>query len=211
MSEENYKLKSLTSYRNSFNLVKLVAVVIVIAIVIPFSIAHYMAVQEIKESKDELFYQDITGNVFKAKTKDYTTEDYKVEINNHIKMFVNLWYEFDEGSFEPNLKKGVNLIGDCSQSMLDFYVSKKIADKLKENNTNFKAEVLEIKLDLESTPHRGRVLIKQTITRGLNALERVFFADFIILKDGIARSNDNPHGLKLDNWKTTNVDNEEKK
>jgi hypothetical protein len=203
--KEEYKLESLTNYKSSFSLMKWIVVIVVVVIGAMFSIAHYMGIKEIAKAKNEVWVRDTNGMQFKATAKEYTLEDYKLDVKNHTKIFVSFWYSFDEETYNENIESGVYLLGDCSKPMVAFYQSKKMADKLKVDNLRFKAKMTSCEVKIVNNITYGKAIIEQSISRGVNEKTREFEATFIILTDGVNKSNNNPFGMKIEDWKTNNL------
>ena len=195
------EIPALTSYKMAFNLVKVFAIVIVIISVSASSISYYLGVKEVADFKEKIWVLDSEGMAYPAAMVNESIENKKIEYISNMELFLRLWFEFDEGNYQKHIEKGLFLLGDCGKLMLEGYNSQRMEDKLQQFNLHFTVNVKEVNVDMGVVPAKVKLVFEQRITRGVTSKLRTIKAECFLLDKGIGRSLDNPHGLKIEDWK----------
>lgn len=204
--KEIYNLESLKSYKSSFDMNKGVVIIIVIAFSAALVGMFVLFSSKLNETNQRIWILDRNnGFVYPAAVGETTEYDKNIEYHTHVKSLVHLWYEFDENNFDSNIAQAMYLLGDCGKAMVDVYNEYKVKDQLLQKNLRYIAEIQDIQFNWQTSPVEGYVIVKQIVTKGLNKESRNFKATFYILDEGINRSLENPHGLKIENWKVENI------
>lgn len=196
------ELKSLTTYKHSFQIIKtvLIVTVLVSGLIVIFTI--YQTQLQKQQLRQMIYVINTEGNVFQATGVDQSvTRIYEYE--NHVRTFYTLWYQFDEGSFTRNIETALPLIGESGRVLLDEYKEQNILRRLQERNLRLTVDITRIEINVNTNPVSGIIEGVQSIQRGTHVVRRQLNASFILLD--FDRSRDNPHGVKIENWVATAV------
>lgn len=197
------ELKSLVSYKSAFELTKTIMVVIVIAFAVAMVGGFLLMQNKIDNIQKNVIIIDKGGQVYDAEMS--RAKDMRVyEYINHIKTFYTLWYSFDESSYKPNIEKALYLAGDCGKEMLNVYRDENVERMLFEKNLRFDVTIKDVKIDMTTIPVTGYIIGEQKIKRQKGQLIRHLDCKFLIYD--VDRSENNPHGCKVDNWSIYNKD-----
>lgn len=197
--EEEIKLDSYVSYKVA-NVTLRYIVLFVIVLCLLFSAYIYnMSLNMVQENLKNVYLVDKnTGEIaVGVKTSERETRIY--EYNDAIKLTFTYWYAFDEGSYNTNIKKALYLLGGCGEKMLDNY--KGMLTKLRDENIKLTVTVDNPFIDMSTKPVSGYVTGIQTISIGEYKTMRKIKVKFIIFD--FDRSENNSHGVKIDNWDET--------
>jgi len=126
----------------------------------------------------------------------------KPEIINHIKKFHKLFFEIDQFNYEQRIDKSLNLIGNSGK---EIYLTRKHGGKYAElvsNNHEHYVQIDSIKVDDSNHPYTGQFYGKVIIRRTDGELKRVNKLSASFILKNVARSENNPHGLLIENYKT---------
>lgn len=121
------------------------------------------------------------------------------EYKNHVRLFHMLWFELDEFTYENNVEKGLNLIGNSGKELLDNYKKSDALRHLQEENMHTKYYIDSIKVDMNTVPVTGWCYGRQEVIKTGGKSMRKMWTKFTFI-DLPNRSDENPHGVKLDNF-----------
>jgi hypothetical protein len=200
---EKVKIKSLNNYEKAFNLLKGVVLLIIVVVC---SLAGYMVYksnESINKLQDSIYVLAPDGEISLA-IRSSEKENRFFEYEAHVEKAYKLWYEFDEGSYNNNINKALFMFGNCGKEMLNEYTEQRILQKLQSKNMQLFVEVDSIKFDKKSNPIFGIIYGKQKITRPGGELIRHMDCSFNVID--YDRSHENPHGVKIENWKVINAE-----
>jgi len=147
-----------------------------------------------------------TGDVYKGlqTTGAFSPAQREVEYRNHVNMFYNLFYAYDQFTYEKNLEKALNLIGESGKAMFLEDQHDGMLRRLQEQNNTVTIVVDSIKFDMNSNPVRGWAWAKQTNTRVTGSASRHLDSEFIIYDLPSGRTDLNPHAAMIDRFIITN-------
>ncbi len=205
MENKNTPLASVMQYKNAFSLVKTFAIVVIAMLCFTLmGIIVYYNFQIEKLTNSTFVLDKATGNlqlVSRELQYDPTTRIY--EIDDHVRDFYTLWYQLDEGSYSPNIKKALFLIGEEGKNLLKLYKEENIQQKVKQNNLRTTVQINKLDIDMNKNPVIGKLEGTQTVSReGQETASRHIDVDFSVID--VDRSMDNPHGIKIKDWKIIN-------
>lgn len=126
------------------------------------------------------------------------------EIKSHINDFMNSMFEFDENSYEKNVNHALELIGQDGKTILKQYQNSDVYGTVVKNNARLFIEVDSMVVDSYEQPYTATVYARQ-IVRTMAAETSTFMWAELELSE-ISRSDENVHGLLIENFKVFNND-----
>lgn len=140
---------------------------------------------------------DTSGKVYETTTVE-SAQMRKYEYENHIKMFVNTWYAFDESNYEKNIQTALHWIGNRGKELLSEYRDVDMYNSLIQKNIRYGVLLKDIELDITTLPVSGKIYFTQMGFRSRGSSARDVFVDFTLYD--VDRSSENPHGVKIEDW-----------
>ncbi len=199
------KLDSLVNYRTANSAMKIITIIAIVFAFV-FSVWMYLySLKELKASKNKIYMLDAKGNAYAADEKNIDINTRAFEYEAHVKTFYNLWYSIDENSYKRNIDDALNLAGECGKEMYNEYKEQDLLNTLRSKNLSTTVEIKEIKIEVTQRPITGYIKGIQTIKRLGGEISRNMNCTFQL--HDVDRSRENPHGVKIENWKV--IDNSE--
>lgn len=164
---------------------------------IAFAICFFYLSNKIDAAYTKALVLDTSGKVYDVSAIESATMR-KYEYEDHIKTFVNLWYSFDESTYEGNVTMGLNLIGNRGKELYNEYNDINMLNSLIQKNIRYGVIIKDIHIDMQSVPVSGDVLFTQTGYRARGSVARDISVDFTLYD--VSRSRENSHGVKIDSW-----------
>jgi hypothetical protein len=122
----------------------------------------------------------------------------RVEIENHVRLFMSYMFSFDEGNYKEHIEKGLHLVGNDGKAILQQYNQIDLYPNLVKNNIKIDTYVDSIWVDVKVKPYRARVFSRQNYENSSSREQFWLWAD-MKLRD-VSRTAENVHGLKIENW-----------
>lgn len=195
------ELKGLLSYKSAFRLTRTISIAVVVISITSVIVGFLIMNQRILEIRDTVVVIDRSGQVLDSERME--SKDTRIfEYENHVRTFYNLWYSFDEGSYQTNIEMGLNYIGESGKDLLDVYLTQNVERNIRERNLVFNVYIENIQIDMSTNPVTGYIEGIQEIKRNRGEIKRKLDCTFIIYD--VDRTRNNPHGCKVDNWKIVN-------
>lgn len=184
----------------SFRLIRIFTLVVILASFLFSGYTVYQSMQ-LTSTLQEKVYVLAHGKVLEALLTD-RRENLTVEAKDHVANFHRFFFTLDpdDQAIKTNLSKAMYL---ADQS------AKRQYDNLRENNYfsnviagNISQELItdSVKVDLSEEPFYFRFYGKQILTRTGSIVTRLLITEGTIRS--ISRSEHNPHGFLIENWKT---------
>lgn len=164
---------------------------------VAFSICFFYLSNKIDEAYVKGFVLDTSGTPFNATYMDLAKMR-PVEYKAHVKDFVLLWYEIEESTYDENIKKGLNLIGDKGRELLNDYNSVNMYNSLMQKNIRYTVEIKDVLIDTKTIPVSGNIIFTQTGHRLGSKNSRDLYVEFTLYD--VSRSDDNTRGVKIGEW-----------
>jgi hypothetical protein len=193
------KLDILTNYRRATESLKTITLIAVIGCFIISSAIFIYMQNELKVSKKKIYVIDSKGNVSSANEENINTNIRVFEYENHVKTFYKLWYQLDQNTFKPNIEAALSLVGDCGKELFNEYKDQDLYSLLRSKNLVITVTIESVKIDINQKPFRGIIKGVQTIYRLKGEITRRMDCSFTLYD--VDRSRENPHGVKIENWK----------
>lgn len=164
---------------------------------ISFVISIIYIYQKAEKAYEHALVIDKSGKVYE--TTPALSSDMRIfEYEDHVKHFVQLWYSFDENSYEKNLNEALNLIGNKGKELLNEYKDVNMLNTLIQKNIRYEISIQDIHIDMSTLPVSGEIIFTQTGLRSRGGLSREIHAKFTLYD--VSRSRENSHGAKIDKW-----------
>ena len=134
-----------------------------------------------------------------AETSDMKSR--KVELENHVNLFFNKMYSFNEYTFKDNIEAALHLIGPDGKRILTGYNSANAYETLVKSSASVTVSVDSIWTDMNSNPYRVKAFVRQFFSTPAGTVTKRLYSDMIVRDLGSgSRSPDNIHGLLIDNF-----------
>ena len=133
--------------------------------------------------------------------KDNEIDTYRIpEITHHIKMFHLAFWQIDQFNYERNINKALYLSGDSGKKLYKTLEANGHFAKISTENLTQKIEIDSIVVNDKTYPYQANFYAKLRVLRTDQKIESVnnFKARFILYN--VARTNENPHGLLIENY-----------
>lgn len=124
----------------------------------------------------------------------------KPEIVNHVKEFHRLFYQIDQFDYEKRTDRALHLIGNSGKDLYLTLKTKGYYSNIVTNNLEHQLQIDSVKVDHTKYPYLGEFYGKVIIKRTDQKLENVegLYSSFELRN--VARTEQNPHGLVLENY-----------
>lgn len=124
----------------------------------------------------------------------------KPEIMNHIKMFHKGFWEIDQFNYERRINKALYLSGRSGKQLYQTLQANGHLAKIVSQNLTQSIDIDSVKIDDRVTPYEARLYGKLRVSRTDQKAETVndFRAKFVL--HNVSRTNQNPHGLLIENY-----------
>ncbi|GAA0716315.1 conjugative transposon protein TraK [Aquimarina litoralis] len=124
----------------------------------------------------------------------------KPEIINHIKMFHESFWEIDQFNYKRRIDRALYLSGRSGKQLFKTLQANGHLAKLVTENLTQKIDIDSIKVNDKVTPYKAKFYGKLRVSRTDQKVESVneFRANFVL--HNVARTNENPHGLLIENY-----------
>jgi hypothetical protein len=191
------KLEGLRSYKRDAAGARNVMVICVVASLSSGVFMYWDSRNFIQQQNSKKIVIDKDNHAWLATEKQFTMDDRKIQYEEHLKDFYRLFFSFDGGSFDVSVNRALHLIeGELGKSLyIKEYVEKPLAREITENNWKLEIDILKVEVDVSTSPSKGVVYAKQTLTRPAGKIVRNMNAQFLI--DDARISYDNPRGALI--------------
>lgn len=198
---ENFNFRYLRNIQTSFQLVR---VLVLVVILLCFSFAGYMswmASQTVDKSREKIYVLDGSGKSIMLALAQEQNVNREAEAKDHIKTFLKLFFnqEPDEKEIDKNMKEA-SYYGDESitRHYLDlrekgFYV------KLLQGNATEKILIDTIGIDMRKAPYYCTIKAKILLVRATNITLRNLAADCYLVNS--SRTDNNSHGFMIEKFR----------
>ena len=157
-------------------------------------------------------YRDMTSSIWVRNGADYFQVDRKKQVSlkerqydykEHVTKSLELAYALDEaldeGSYDENMDQMMIYMGECGKELYYKYQEAGTKNYLIQNNAVSRIDSLEIYIDMEQYPAKGKARFIQTFSRFKDQKKRRIEGVFYIYDVG--RWDKNKLGAKMEDWK----------
>lgn len=193
------EFKSLRNIENSFQQIRLYAIVFaaVCLIVVGFSI--YKSYDFAKEQREKIYVLDKGKSLMLALSQDASINR-PVEAREHLRRFHELFFTLspEKAAIESNMQRAFNL---ADKSAFDYYkdlLEKGYYSRVISGNIQQRVEVDSIKIDFTTYPYKANTYVTQYIIRSSNITKRNLITSAQLIS--AVRSDNNPQGFTIEKF-----------
>ncbi|WP_010254294.1 conjugative transposon protein TraK [Myroides injenensis] len=193
------EFKSLRNIENSFQQIRLYAIVFaaVCLIVVGFSI--YKSYDFAKEQREKIYVLDKGKSLMLALSQDASINR-PVEAREHIRRFHELFFTLspEKAAIEGNMQRAFNL---SDKTAFDYYkdlLEKGYYSRVISGNIQQRVEVDSIKIDFNAYPYKALTYATQYIIRSSNLTKRNLVTSSQLVS--AVRSDNNPQGFIIEKF-----------
>lgn len=191
-------------FSNNFKKMKnLTIIILVICFLALASSAYLVNMAHVDANQRAYFIAESGTLVGNVSSKDDAQSKY-VEVKNHVKVFANLMFSFDEGNYTTNVEKALFLIGNDGRVLYNTYQEGDMLNNLVRNNASVTITIDSLQVDARSKPYRARIFIRQKIASSIGSQQNNIYADMKV--EDVTRTETNPHGLRIEDFTIFNND-----
>lgn len=197
------KLQTLTNFRGTIKFILILSILIILFCFGITGFVFFNAQNEIREAKNEIYILDDRGNIFYGQLKQMNRYYRLYEYEDHARDFYNLFYSFDQNTYNKNIERALWLVGDCGKDLKRLNDEQKVYENLVSKNLIVTVQILKLNIDISQKPFKGIITGIQTIYRAGGKVSRQLDCTFTIT-DAQGRSQKNTHGAIINDWKIIN-------
>ena len=194
--------QQLKNIDTAFKHVKLFSIVVIIVCLTISCFVLVKSFQAVQNAENRVYIL-ANGKVleaFSAGRKD----NVKVEANDHVKTFHQYFFTLDpdEKVIQTNIGKALYLADGSAKAQYDNLRENGYYSNLISANISQEINVDSVQLDLDQYPYFFKCFASQKLIRASSTTSRNLITEGFIRN--VSRSDNNPHGFLIENWKTVN-------
>lgn len=194
-------MDQLKDYKKAFDFARLVTLASIGGALLVVSVLSIVFMVSYKNAKSRILVIDNQGNINYASETDVNSlESRTIEAKAHVSNFYSLIYELDEATYKEKMDKASYLAANCFKGIVSEHNSQQLHRKMVVENLHTESTIDSIFVDLKKMD--GTIYGKQDLIYPAGTITRFMNCSFQIIT--YARSNKNPHGFKVENWKEFN-------
>jgi hypothetical protein len=198
LPSEHAQPRMTTSFNKMMGMSKMIVTVCAFAMVMTMLGCGYLAYTAWEAAQSRVYVVTEGGTVYAMLNMNDDPKARKIEIESHIRIFVNSMFAFDEGNYQEHIERGLNMIGNDGKTIINQYNDIDLHNSLIKNNMKVKSYVDSVWIKVDSKPYRARVFARQEYENAVSREQYFLWAD-MDLRD-VSRTKMNVHGLKIENW-----------
>ncbi|RZL46407.1 MAG: conjugative transposon protein TraK [Pedobacter sp.] len=194
--------QQLKNIDTAFKHVKLFSIVVIIVCLIISCFVLVKSFQAVQNAENRVYIL-ANGKVleaFSAGRKD----NVRVEANDHVRTFHQYFFTLDpdEKVIQTNIGKALYLADGSAKAQYDNLRENGYYSNLISANISQEINVDSVQLDLDQYPYFFKCFASQKLIRATSTTSRNLITEGFIRN--VSRSDHNPHGFLIENWKTVN-------
>ena len=158
---------------------------------------------KIEEAQKRVWLVDrIHGDVLYAQHENINEEEQKIsEYKNHVNMFYQTMFTYDQFSYEKNIDRASYLSGNCFKKIKAELDNQHIKNKIVETNMKIYADIDSCFIEKipNSSNYKGIVFAKQVFENNSIRSLRNLHAKFLLIPQG-QRTDKNPHAVIIEDF-----------
>lgn len=190
------------SFNSGWALMKSMVVFFGLVMVLVIAGALFFAFNSYEAAQSRAYIVTQAGTVI-ANSVNGDIKSREIEVRNHVTLFFNKMYSFNEHTYKDNVSQGLNLIGTDGKFILQGYNQQNIHEELVKTSGNISVNIDSIWTDMSSHPYRVRAFVRQTFETPVGRVSKFLWSDMSV-KDIQVRTPNNVHGLLIDNFNIIN-------
>lgn len=154
-------------------------------------------VLNIKKSEQKIYVISDSGRFQAIKTEDAVVYDF--DLKNHVKLFINNMYGYDQYNYDNHIDLALGLIDDYyGKFVYNNLKDNEVFENMKRYNMMFKVSIDSVKIDMKKRPYECIAYFKS----------KMYYSDqmksnavaFHCLLSEVQRSENNPFGFMMTNF-----------
>ncbi|MET4082964.1 conjugative transposon TraK protein [Pedobacter sp. UYP30] len=194
--------QQLKNIDSAFKHIKLFSIVVIVVCLIISCFALAKSFQAVQTAQNRVY---ILANgkaleAFSAGRKD----NVQVEAKDHVKTFHQYFFTLDpdEKVIQTNISKALYLADGSAKAQYDNLRENGYYSNLIAANISQEINVDSVQLDINQYPYFFKCFASQKLIRATSTTTRNLVTEGFIRN--VSRSDNNPHGFLIENWKTIN-------
>jgi conjugative transposon TraK protein len=161
----------------------------------------YKSQQTIAEIRKSV-YVPVNGNSMTMMVSKNYTENRKVEIENHLRMFHDLFYNLspDESQIKDKTTRAMYLGDKSIKNKVDELNENKTYSRLIGSNSFQYIQIDSFQVDQYSNPYKAIIYFKRYVSRPSAIFKYDMTTTCNLINVTSGRSENNPHALMIENW-----------
>ncbi|WP_060873543.1 conjugative transposon protein TraK [Myroides odoratus] len=193
------EFKSLRNIENSFQQIRLYAIVFVAVCLLVVGFSIYKSYDFAKEQREKIYVLDKGKSLMLALSQDASINR-PVEAREHIRRFHELFFTLspEKAAIEGNMQRAFNL---ADKTAFDYYkdlLEKGYYSRVISGNIQQRIEVDSIKIDFNNYPYKTMTYATQYIIRSSNLTKRNLITSSQLVS--AVRSDNNPQGFIIEKF-----------
>lgn len=193
------EFKSLRNIENSFQQIRLYAIVFAMVCLLVVGFSIYKSYEFAKEQREKIYVLDQGKSLMLALSQDASINR-PVEAREHVRRFHELFFTLspEKAAIEGNMQRAFNL---ADKTAFDYYkdlLEKGYYSRVISGNIQQRVEVDSIKIDFNSYPYQTTTYATQYIIRSSNLTKRNLVTSSQLIS--AVRSDNNPQGFIIEKF-----------
>ncbi|MDM1501213.1 conjugative transposon protein TraK [Myroides marinus] len=193
------EFKSLRNIENSFQQIRLYAIVFAIVCLLVVGFSIYKSYDFAKEQREKIYVLDKGKSLMLALSQDASINR-PVEAREHVRRFHELFFTLspEKAAIESNMQRAFNL---ADKTAFDYYkdlLEKGYYSRVISGNIQQRVEVDSIKIDFNNYPYKTMTYATQYIIRSSNLTKRNLVTSSQLIS--AVRSDNNPQGFIIEKF-----------
>lgn len=193
------EFKTLRNIENSFQQIRLYAVVFAILCIAVVGYAVWQSYRFAEDQRQKIYVMDNGKSLMLALSQDASINR-PVEAREHVRRFHELFFTLapDKYAIESNMKRAFNL---ADKSAFDYYEDlseKGYYSRIISGNVQQRTEVDSVVCNFDRYPYEVKAYSKQFIIRSSNVTKRSLVTSCYLVNS--VRSDNNPQGFNIEKF-----------
>lgn len=193
------EFKTLRNIENSFQQIRLYAVVFAILCITVVGYAVWQSYRFAEDQRQKIYVMDNGKSLMLALSQDASINR-PVEAREHVRRFHELFFTLapDKYAIESNMKRAFNL---ADKSAFDYYKDlseKGYYSRIISGNVQQRTEVDSVVCNFDRYPYEVKAYSKQFIIRSSNVTKRSLVTSCYLVNS--VRSDNNPQGFNIEKF-----------
>lgn len=193
------EFKTLRNIENSFQQIRLYAVIFVILCIAVVGYAVWQSYRFAEDQRQKIYVMDNGKSLMLALSQDASINR-PVEAREHVRRFHELFFTLapDKHAIESNMKRAFNL---ADKSAFDYYKDlseKGYYSRIISGNVQQRTEVDSVVCNFDRYPYEVKAYSKQFIIRSSNVTKRSLITSCYLVNS--VRSDNNPQGFNIEKF-----------
>lgn len=193
------EFKTLRNIENSFQQIRLYAVVFAILCITVVGYAVWQSYRFAEDQRQKIYVLDNGKSLMLALSQDASINR-PVEAREHVRRFHELFFTLapDKHAIESNMKRAFNL---ADKSAFDYYKDlseKGYYSRIISGNVQQRTEVDSVVCNFDRYPYEVKAYSKQFIIRSSNVTKRSLVTSCYLVNS--VRSDNNPQGFNIEKF-----------